>query len=396
MAVRGKYSSAEKKMLAEYEKEADTRVGWCKPFMGTVPVVTAEMMKSLAVGSDPWNPFYRSESYAAATRWGGLIGLPWILDNYKPEGRLPVVPGDAGFRTFLWLGENWEFFQPVRPGDTIRGWARRPRLMDATGLDGKGPRKFNYVDVDGDLINQRDEIVSSVILWLEVTIHPKQPKYWFIPDYGFTLEELDYIGKVTEGEQIRGAKIRYWEDVKAGEELIPVVLGPTSINTGFPGGMPPGFGRPDEIPKRTFERYIKPTSGPVTGPWVPDPDTGLIHTHTGRHSDDRAAHFEGEPKAFLFAAQSRAALTRLVTNWMGDDGFIRKFGWRHLYRDPIGDCLIVCGKVAKKYIENGEHLIDIKGWTQNFRGNIGVVNTATVKLISKDEPYPNVKKVIKC
>ncbi len=38
MAVRGKYSELEKEILENFEKEADTRVGWYKP-VPDMPVV---------------------------------------------------------------------------------------------------------------------------------------------------------------------------------------------------------------------------------------------------------------------------------------------------------------------------------------------------------------------
>jgi len=87
-------------------------------------------------------------------------------------------------------------------------------------------------------------------------------------------------------------------------------------------------------------------------------------------------------------------MARLVTNWMGDDGFICKFSWRHVWRAPIGDAAIINGKVTKKYVENGEHLVDISVWCLDLRGCIPDMAVATVKLVSKADKYPAIKKVV--
>jgi hypothetical protein len=88
-------------------------------------------------------------------------------------------------------------------------------------------------------------------------------------------------------------------------------------------------------------------------------------------------------------------MCRLITNWIGDDGFVCKFGWRHVWRTPVGDALLINGKVVKKYVDNGEHLVDLSVWCLNLRGTITDMALATVKLISKEDRYPDAKKVIK-
>ena len=115
----------------------------------------------------------------------------------------------------------------------------------------------------------------------------------------------------------------------------------------------------------------------------------------GRHGNDRAAQFEGGPRAWIFNVQSRYPMCRLITNWIGDDGFVCKFGWRHIWRTPVGDALLINGKVLEKYVDNGEHLVDLSVWCLNLRGTITDMALATVKLLSKEDRYPDANKVIK-
>ena len=82
--------------------------------------------------------------------------------------------------------------------------------------------------------------------------------------------------------------------------------------------------------------------------------------------------------------QRTAWLAQLVTDWMGDEGTIKK-GWSQM-RVPYmqGDINVCKGKVTKKYIEAGEHLLDCDIWVENQQD--GMVNTpgrATVALPSK-------------
>ncbi len=88
-------------------------------------------------------------------------------------------------------------------------------------------------------------------------------------------------------------------------------------------------------------------------------------------------------------------MARLITNWIGDDGFVCKFGWRHIWRTPVGDAFLVNGKVIKKYVDNGEHLADVHVWCLNLRGTVTDMALSTVKLLSRKDKYPDVKKVIK-
>jgi acyl dehydratase len=96
------------------------------------------------------------------------------------------------------------------------------------------------------------------------------------------------------------------------------------------------------------------------------------------------ALFNGEPHAFHFGAFARQVMVRLATNWMGDDGFLREYKWRHLKRTAIGDTLIGKGKVINKYIKNGEHLVDLEIYLENLRGNITEAALATISLFSKE------------
>ena len=89
-----------------------------------------------------------------------------------------------------------------------------------------------------------------------------------------------------------------------------------------------------------------------------------------------AARLEGEPGAFLWGVYSLHPQVCCLTNWMGDDAFVRKWSWRHITRTVNGDASYAMGKVMKKRMENGEYLVDL--------AEIGVSVGDTVTYEAKD------------
>ena len=125
-------------------------------------------------------------------------------------------------------------------------------------------------------------------------------------------------------------------------------------------------------------------------PWefIYDPDLNMHYGSMEVHMNDRAAFLKsGIPRALHFGGAARNLMARLVTNWTGDDGFMRKFNWRHVTQSAVGDTLIGRGKVIDKRIEKDEYLVDLKVWLEDIRGYVTEVASATVSLISKDKLF---------
>ena len=68
-----------------------------------------------AIG-DP-SPLFSDEVKARQSRYGGIIAPPTFLRNC-PSGPFPL-PIRSPFTRALDGGSDWEYFEPVRPGDTI-------------------------------------------------------------------------------------------------------------------------------------------------------------------------------------------------------------------------------------------------------------------------------------
>jgi acyl dehydratase len=385
MAVRNVYSQAEQQMLEAEAQRFESMVGWYRPARELV--ATAESIRRVGQGVDCRNPLWQDEAYARGTRWGTIIAYPTYQAFFGESGIMSLrAPEELGQQYMIWMGEDWTFHRPIRPGDTFRVWQRRPEIYDVTPAGKSSPRTYGLLEGDLDHINQNDELVSTVKNHVQRTFRSEKPPVHAMPEYSYTREELGYVGRLMREEEIRGREIRYWEDVRVGEETKPIVTGPTTIaSNALTSAIAPDIGffmdnRPfflDSLEEELGPEFIR---DPVTGRYV------IRGGPAGRHWSDLAAQAEGEPCAWLFGVVSRFSLLRVLTNWMGDDGFLRRFDWRHMTRTRAGDTMIGRGKVVAKQVENGEHLVDLHVWLRNLRGSVSEAAVATVRLCSRDVP----------
>ena len=72
-----------------------------------------------------------------------------------------------------------------------------------------------------------------------------------------------------------------------------------------------------------------------------------------------------------------------MTNWIGDDGFLKKLSVQVRRFNLVGDTTWCKGKVVNKHISEGEHLVECEIWGENQRGEITAPGHAVVRLPSK-------------
>ena len=113
-----------------------------------------------AVGDD--NPLYRDEEYAAKSKYGSIIAPPgffgWAVSTTPMGGAVGTVitaAMNAGYFRILDAGKSYEFFLPVRAGDTLIG---SPVIDDIAEKEGKSGVmyvinfKTAYLNQNGDLV----------------------------------------------------------------------------------------------------------------------------------------------------------------------------------------------------------------------------------------------------
>ena len=79
-------------------------------------------------------PVYNDEAAARASRYGGLIAPPTFLRS--AVAARPELPFDVPFERVLDGGSDWEYFEPVRPGDRITAVSRIEDITERNGRIG--------------------------------------------------------------------------------------------------------------------------------------------------------------------------------------------------------------------------------------------------------------------
>ena len=121
--------------------------------------MTAEVEKGAiikfaqAIGDE--NPLWNDPAAARKTPYGGLIAPPTFLRSCRVER--PELPFDLPFNRLLDGGSDWEYFEPVRPGDRITATSRVTDLQERPGRMGIMIFMTTLITYH----NQFDEVVAT-------------------------------------------------------------------------------------------------------------------------------------------------------------------------------------------------------------------------------------------
>ncbi len=85
----------------------------------------------------------------------------------------------------------------------------------------------------------------------------------------------------------------------------------------------------------------------------------------------------------IHGALKSAWLGQLLTDWVGEGGFVKSYGCSYRGMDVPEDSLTCKGTVTKKYVEGDEHLVACNIWLENSKGEKTTPGNAVVVLPSK-------------
>jgi len=98
------------------------------------------------------------------------------------------------------------------------------------------------------------------------------------------------------------------------------------------------------------------------------------------HYDKDFAQSKGLPGVIVHGQLIGCFLGQLMTDWMGEQGSLRKLTCSYKSVNFPGEALICKGKVNKKYIKDGEHYIECNLWVENTKGEKTISGKALVTL----------------
>jgi acyl dehydratase len=349
-------------------KITDTLEPWCHE-------ATRDNIRHYAHGIGDDNPLWCDPEYAAGTRWGGVLAPPSFLfaTSRIISGYVGGLPGVHA----MWAGADWTWHLPVHRNDAISTEAWLKELIEhQTTFAGRSIQQVYHVD----FYNQGGDLVAAADSWCFRTDRDQAreagTKYTAVkakPPKRYTDDELADVYRLYANEQVRGPVARYWDDVREGERLPTMAKGPMTV-TGFIayaqgwGGL---YIRANKLAWKQVHRHsglgIKNRFG------IPDCPERV-------HWEQEFATMVGAPGAYDYGPERCSWLTHHLTNWMGDDGVLRRAHCKIRRHNPEGDTLRIDGTVKQKLVESGRHLVEIEQEARNQDGELSVLGTGVVEL----------------
>ena len=339
-------------------------------------VATEDAIRQFCDAIDDLNPLYRSRDYAKNSTYGRIIAPAQFLGAIAPYSGIAKAIDLLEFHSSrLDAGVSMEWFRPIFEGDSFTV-VETPREVKDLTRENTALQFF----ISGDRVyrNQHSEVVAIAhISGIAVVIAPpsanKEQIGRKVTMHRFTEKEVGDWYQKMEAEPFRGSTPLLWDDIHEGDQIPPthhVFTMTESIAYSAAMGKSSSWRQAMAARKGAWAQAVDPDSG------LPD------FTHF--HLTDAASQRMGMPYATCLATQMRAWLGRMIGNWMGDDGFIKKMSDQVrgiLYRESFALCK---GEVVKKYIEGNEHLVDLKLTMENHDGDLIIPNgSATVRLPSR-------------
>jgi acyl dehydratase len=101
------------------------------------------------------------------------------------------------------------------------------------------------------------------------------------------------------------------------------------------------------------------------------------------HWEPEFARKVGVPGAYDYGPERFSWLTHAVTNWIGDDGFLRSTRCEVRRHNPEGDLLFIDGNVTRKFEDGGRACVEIALVARNQDGELSARATAVAELPSR-------------
>lgn len=336
--------------------------------------VTRLAVARFSAGIGDTNPLWLDHERAEQGPYGSLVAPPaFVMGAFS--GIQFGWPGLGAFHSQSTISH----YLPVYVGDRLTSSCRYE------GFTGPQPSKFaGQMVVDhfrNSYVNQRGELVAeiawSVMNFERVAARQNGKESNVVLPHPWTDEEVEAIEATVLAEEPRGDLPRRWEDLEEGDLLDEVIKGPIGLTDEV--AFIAGGGAP--IPRLAAHRAaLRDYHGHPA--WAfRDPTTKALEPIYAVHYNKQAAQAMGVPLQYDVGFQRQCWHTHLLTDWMGDDAWLKHSSAQYRRFVYHGDVIRLGGKVLAKHIDNdGEHVVDIRTWATNQRGENVMPGTATIAL----------------
>lgn len=342
-------------------------------------VITKDLIRLFTTAIGDTNPLWTKAGYGEKTRFGGIVAPP-MCEIMVAETAPTPPPVEVEGLTCMNGGSTREYFGYIRPGDSFR--AEDTFLGVTEKSDPKKPYRLFIQRSQRDMINQKDELVvrmtANILCMARYPEGGPGKKMDFSKEKmrRYTDDELAEIHGFYEdelaGRNRRGAEPRWWDDVKEGDELGRILMGPYDLSDAVSFFGVTGY-------SQAFASKWQGLRGSVDS-CRRDPNTNEYSIQPIWHFDNQIARMYNVPFAPIFGTHIETGFTHLITNWMGDDGELKQISSQIRRMAFLGDTLSVSGTVTRKYERDGAAMVDLDLKAEQY-GLGGVCSTSQASVI---------------
>jgi acyl dehydratase len=380
------------KFLAEDIERCKKQIGVARYLHGLPfnTVSSRDAIRHFAFSCGEDNPLWQDRNYGSHTRWKDQIAPPMFYVTLglgtapKPdEATKSLFRGLFKGVSKYYAGVEWTWWRPLYADTEIyedRATADvsvREKSSFSGGMTVTEVYRHLYMRRDGALYAMRNE--SFVSAEREGSI--KAGKHAGLQRQSYSADDIAKLNSVYAAEERRGSTPRYWEEVQIGDTLTPVAKGPLSMADIISYHIGQGLSHYGVGPLRLgwAQRTRMPGFYTEDRYGVPEPAQRV-------HWDHERAQELGLPTAHDYGQMRANWLAHLITNWIGDDGWLWKLALQTRAFNFMGDFSVCSGEVTGKRTEGALNLVDIKVECRNQRGEVTAPGSATVILPTKSQP----------
>ena len=273
--------------------------------------VTADSIRHFCQGTDDDNPLWLDPDHAAKTGVGKLQAPPaYLVSVLYPM--LHGAPMKAPLASLIG-GVTYTWQKRICLGDSLRPESRQQKNFEKRNKQG---RRLNFVISEITYRNQDAAVVgvANGTMIMATQVGRQVMMEHEMPHYDDA--QIKAMEATWRAEQRRGAETRHVEDVEVGEELPSILRGPLTIGdmVTWNAAIGPAY-------KGGRWGYLDLTKAMHTA--AVNPVTGFPVKYSQQHEDFHLAAGHGMAAPFDNGVMRFAWVAPLVTNWMGDDGFLR-------------------------------------------------------------------------
>lgn len=333
--------------------------------------VSADAIRHFAWGISDDNPMWVDPGYASKGPHGRLAAPPTFLFSVLYpflHGAAPSFP-----ITFLISDIDARWFFPILEGDRIQAIAVTKEVIEVPDREGR-----NTVHIISEVTyRNHDSEVVGVIEGTLAAVERNESEMMLERNIsGYSEEDVKAIETAILSETRTGGDLLPHLGVKPGDELPPIVRGPMSLGDliNWQVAIGPSY-RAGTLGYKDLLQ--KPHTGTVI------PGVGWPVRYSQQHEDFNLTKQRGMPAPFDNSSMRVAWLSVLLTNWIGDHGFLRHLRVSTVRPVLYGDTNWYTGKVTRTIQSEEELLVSIRLTGTNQLGEISTTGEAEVSLPRK-------------